>query len=140
MMVALAIASILLVALTVLFINTSAARNETDRVSRQIEAGRFALAELADDVRHAGYYGPIITAPTLPGGVTSRPDPCSQVLTDIQNSLGLPVQGYLGAASASAIDAGKLGCLNAKAGYKPNTAVLVVRRADTTIAGASTTS
>lgn len=54
MMVALVIASLLLVALTVLFINTSAARNETDRASRQIEAGRFALSELADDIRHAG--------------------------------------------------------------------------------------
>jgi prepilin-type N-terminal cleavage/methylation domain-containing protein len=67
MMVALAIASVLLVALTVLFINTSAARTETDRASRQIEAGRFALGELADDIRHAGYYGAIINAPTFAG-------------------------------------------------------------------------
>src|SRR5437764_4238552 len=140
MMVALAIASLLLVALTVLFINTSAARNETDRASRQIEAGRFALAELADDVRHAGYYGPIINAPPLPVTVRTLPDPCSQVLTDIQANLGLPVQGYVGAATAATIDAGKLGCLNAKAGYKANTAVLVVRRADTFIANSSPTS
>ena len=140
MMVALAIASLLLVALTILFINTSAARNETDRVSRQIEAGRFALGEIADEVRHAGYYGPIINAPTLPVSVTTLPDPCSQLLTDIQNNLGLPVQGYVGASTAAAIDPGKLGCLNAKAGYKANTAVLVVRRADTFIANASPTS
>ena len=125
MMVALAIASVLLVALTVLFINTSAARTETDRASRQIEAGRFALAELADDIRHAGYYGSIINAPTLPVSVTTLPDPCSQVVTDIQNNLGLPVQGYVGGSTAPVT------CINAKAGYKPNTAVLVVRRADT---------
>jgi type IV pilus assembly protein PilW len=123
MMVALVIASLLLVALTVLFINTSAARTETDRASRQIEAGRFALAELADDIRHAGYYGPIINAPTYASG--TLPDPCSQVVTDISTNLGLPVQGYVGGATAP------VSCLNAKAGYKPNTGVLVVRRADT---------
>ena len=132
MMVALAIASVLLVALTVLFINTSAARTETDRASRQIEAGRFALAELSDDIRHAGYYGAIINAPTFSGG--SLPDPCSQVVTDISSNLGLPVQGYDGGSTAPVT------CINAKAGYKPNTAVLVVRRADTFIASSSTTS
>ena len=135
MMVALAIASILLVALTVLFVNTSAARTETDRASRQIEAGRFALAELADDIRHAGYYGPIIVAPTYTGPVSATPpDPCSQVLTDIRANLGLPVQGYFGGATAPVT------CLTAaKFGYKANTAVLVVRRADTFISIATPT-
>ena len=137
MMVALAIASLLLVALTTLFVNTSVARSETDKMSRQIESGRFALSELADDVRHAGYYGPIINAPTLPVTVTTLPDPCSQTLADARNNLGLPLQGYAGGASATAL--GLATCLTAAAGYKPNTAVLVIRRVDTSIAAATPT-
>src|SRR5215510_3810575 len=89
MMVAIAISSLLLVALTTLFVNTSAARMETDRVSRQIESGRYAMGILSDDIRHAGYYGPLIDPPKLPA-MANLPDPCSQVLADFQANLGLP--------------------------------------------------
>ena len=136
LMVALAIGSLLLVALATLFINTSLARTEVDRASRQIESGRYAMQILSDEIRHAGYYGPLINPPTNTASITSLPDPCSTTLSDIQNNAFLPLQGYAGAASASAIDTGKLACITSAAGYKPNTAVLVVRRADTTIATA----
>ena len=140
LMVALAIASILLVALATMFINTSISRGELDKSSRQIESGRYAIQILSDEIRHAGYFGAIPNAPALPGTVTSLPDPCTTVLTDVQNSIGLPLQGYPGKSTAGALDTGKLACLNAAAGYKANTGVIVVRRADTSIAAAAPTS
>jgi type IV pilus assembly protein PilW len=135
-MISIAIGLLLLTVLVTLFANNSAARNEIDKSSRQIENGRYALQVLADDIRHAGYYGPLANAPTLDGSIVSLPDPCSTSIADIRANLGLPVQGYAGAASATAIDPGKLSCVStAAAGYKPNTAVLVVRRANTSSLG-----
>lgn len=131
LMVALAIASLLLGALAVMFVNTSIARGEIDRTSRQIESGRYAIQVLADDIRHAGYYGPLNNAPILPGSVTALPDPCSSTTATVQNSLAIPLQGYT--------DGSGLSCLNAAAGYKANTAVVVIRRADTTAATTSPT-
>jgi len=130
LMVALAIGSVLLLALATLFINASAARSEIDKTSRQIESGRYAMQVLSDEIRHAGYYGPLINAPTNTAALTALPDPCSTALTDIQNNAFLPVQGYAGAASAGALG---LSCINSAAGYKANTAVVVVRRIDTTV-------
>jgi len=48
LMVALAIASVLLLALAAMFINTSAARTELDKSSRQIESSRYAMQIIAD--------------------------------------------------------------------------------------------
>jgi type IV pilus assembly protein PilW len=134
LMVALAIASVLLLALAAMFIGTSMARNELDKSSRQIEGGRYAVQVLSDEIKHAGWFGALATAPTLPGSVTTLPDPCSNTLATVQNSIGLPLQGYAGGASSP------LTCINAAAGYKPNTAVIVVRRADTSIAATAPTS
>jgi len=136
LMVALAIGSVLLLALAAMFIGTSQSRNELDKSSRQIEAGRYAVQVVSDEIRHAGYFGALTNAPTLPGSVTTLPNPCSTTLATVQNSLGLPVQGYAGGASAPA----SVTCLNAAAGYKANTGIIVVRRADTTIAAAAPTS
>src|SRR4051812_30503294 len=139
LMVALAIASVLLLALAAMFINTSAARTELDKSSRQIEAGRYAMQVIADEIVHAGYFGALANAPSVPVTVTSLPDPCDFALATIQGSVAIPLQGYVGAASAANLDTGKLGCLNAAAGYKPLTAVLVVKRADTSISAAAPT-
>jgi type IV pilus assembly protein PilW len=138
MMVALAIASLLLLALATLFINTSNSRQEIDRASRQIESGRYAMQELSDEIRHAGYYGPLISPPTNTAGIAALPDPCSIAVADVQNDAFLPLQGYAGASTSANLDPGKLGCIGTAASYKPNTAVLVVRRTDTTITTAST--
>jgi type IV pilus assembly protein PilW len=128
LMVALALGLLILVGLSVLFANTSVARSEIDKASRQIENGRFALQTLGDDIRHAGYYGALANAPAAPGAL---PDPCSTVTADVQAGIGLPLQGYAGAAVAP------LGCLD---GYKPQTGVVVVRRASTAAPAASAAS
>jgi type IV pilus assembly protein PilW len=119
LMVGLTLGLLILVGLSTLFANTSVARGEIDKASRQIENGRFALQTLSDDIRHAGYYGALANAPDVPAAL---PDPCSTATADVQAAIGLPLQGYAG----GAID--PLGCLD---GYKPQTAVLVVRRAST---------
>lgn len=134
LMISLTIGLFLVVGLAVLFSSMSSTRNELDKSSRQIENGRYAIQQLVDGVRHAGYYGTLVSAPTLPGTMTlaTLPDPCSTTLSDVQTSIGLPLRGYAGAATSGALDGGKLGCLN---NYKPNTAVLVVRRANTSVVG-----
>jgi len=119
LMVALVLGMLLLVGLATLFANTSVARSEIDKAGRQIENGRFALQTLSDDVRDAGYYGPLNEAPAPPGG--APPDPCLSPTT-----LGLPIQGY--------VDNTGLTCVQGAAvGYKAGTAVLVVRRASTAL-------
>lgn len=121
LMVSIALGLLVLAGLVALFANTSFARNEIDKAGQQIENGRYALQLMTDDVRHAGYFGPLAVAPVA----TVVPNPCVITVPEVSDGLGVPVQGYAGAA------ADPTGCLT---GYKPNTAVLVVRRANTVAA------
>ena len=136
LMVAMAIASVLLVALAAMFVNTSAARGEMDKASRQIETGRYAMQILADEIAHAGYYGALANPPSLPVTVTSLPDPCDFAVATVQGSVAIPLQGYAGKPTSAALG---ISCIDAAAGYKPNTAVIVVKRADTSIAATAAT-
>ncbi|MBL8473335.1 MAG: PilW family protein [Rhodocyclaceae bacterium] len=136
LMVAITISLLLLTGLTSIYLSNSRSRSELDKSTRQIENGRYAMELLSDDIRHAGFYGPMTTAPSLPASITALPDPCYTALDgsadDLQSALGLPLQGYAGTTTAAALDT-KLGCLKTAAvGYKPNTAVMVVRRIATT--------
>ena len=139
LMVALAIASVLLLALAVMFMNTSIARTELDKSSRQIESGRYAMSILSDEIQHAGYYGALANAPTAALG--ALPDGCANAVATVKNSISLPLQGYPGATDASQLDPGNMACLDtAAAGYKTETGVIVVKRADTSVAGSTPTS
>lgn len=132
-MVSLTLALLILGGLVTLFSNTSVARGEIDKTSRQIENGRFAMQTLSDEIRHAGYFGALANAPAVPANM---PDPCSTAVSvgtpdvGIGQGIGLPVQGYAGQPTLAAMTA-ILSCLDAAAGYRPNTAVLVVRRVST---------
>jgi type IV pilus assembly protein PilW len=136
LMVAMAIASVLLVALAAMFVNTSAARGEMDKSSRQIETGRYAMQILADEITHAGYFGALANPPSLPVTVTSLPDPCDFAVATVQGSVAIPLQGYVGKPTTAALG---ISCIDAAAGYKPGSAVIVVKRADTSIAAAAAT-
>jgi len=125
LMISIVIGLLLLVAVTSIFVNTSASRNEIERTSRQIENGRYAVELLSDDVRLAGFFGELdVSTIASPGAL---PDPCSAVLTDLQASLPLHLQGYPGGAGAPA-------CIPA---IKSNTDILVVRRTRACVAGVS---
>lgn len=126
LMVSITIGLLVLAGVITVFANTSAARNEVERTSRQIENGRYASELLSEDLRLAGFYGELnaasVTAPTaLPG------DPCSLTVADWNSWIPVHVQAYDDAGFASA------NC--ALTNLKPNTDVLVVRRARACVAG-----
>jgi type IV pilus assembly protein PilW len=123
LMVGMTLGLLILVVMVTLFANTSVARGEIDKSSRQIENGRYALQVLSEEIRHAGYYGPMLNPPPLPGGI---PDPCLITTAAVQGGLGLAIQGSAPASSAAAFPT----CLKTPAaGYRDGTAVVVVRRA-----------
>ena len=136
LMISLTIGLVLLVGVTSLIVAQSSSRNELDKSSRQVENGRYALETLRNDIEHAGFYSNY-SPPS--GSIKSIPDPCD--ITDntanlgttgnlgwINNSLAtptipVPIFGYIGGATDPTT-----GCLP---NYKPNTAVLVIRRTET---------
>lgn len=135
LMVAVALGLLILTGLVTVFVNASAARNEIERTSRQIENGRYAIEILSDDLRLAGFYGELNPATALtnltpvPQPTSMNPaddpasDPCSTTVADWERALYLHVQGY-------AASNGGLSCLSATTyKYKAGTDVLVVRRA-----------
>src|SRR4029077_20013538 len=66
LMIALTLAGILLLGLSVFFVSSSRSFSEAERVSRQIENGRYAASLLAEDIRHAGFYGEVSNVINLP--------------------------------------------------------------------------
>lgn len=123
MMVSITIGLLILAGLTSILVNNSRARSEIERTNRQIENGRYALQLLSDDLRLAGYY-----AEFDPSGLTlpsTLPDPCLTSPGDLQDALMLHVQGADNAATIPS-------CLS---DVKPDTDILVIRRASTCEAG-----
>src|SRR5512136_1269603 len=57
LMVAIALGLMILSAIGLLFANNSRVRQETEKTSQQIENGRYAIKQLVDNIRLAGYYG-----------------------------------------------------------------------------------
>ena len=92
LMISLTLGLILLAALLTVFSNSSAARSELERTSRQIENGRYAIQLLADDFRVAGFYGEFnVGAMPVPAVL---PDPCSTNPADWNTAIPLHLQGY----------------------------------------------
>ncbi|MFL6674799.1 MAG: PilW family protein [Massilia sp.] len=123
LMIAAAIGLSLLAGLSLMFVKNTRAQSEIEKANRQVENGRFALDLLAVDLRNAGYYGEF--DPTTLPDPAALPAPCAGTLDDLKAGLALPVQGIDNATTG-------LDCL---ADVRPNTDVLVVRRASTCIAG-----
>lgn len=137
LMVALALAGILLLGLAVFFVSSSRSYSEAERVSRQIENGRYASSLIAEEIRHAGFYGevknvtllPTSPAPSslipLPGAI---PNPCDTAIANVKAAVPLPIQGVdsPGAAPTCITDA------------LAGTDMIVIRRANTTTVTAAT--
>jgi type IV pilus assembly protein PilW len=127
LMVSITLGLMILSGVLIVFVNTSTARNEVERMSRQIENGRYASEILTQDLRLAGFYGEL-DAGSLPAPGALPADPCSLSVANWNAWIPVHLQGYdNGAGFASA------NC--ALANLKPNTDVLVVRRARTCFAG-----
>ena len=126
LMVSMTIGLMLLATLLVVFANASSARGELERASRQIENGRYAVELLSDDLRIAGFLGEVnVGALAAPAAL---PDPCSIVPADWEAAMPVHIQGY---------DAGFGAPPCIPADLKPNTDILVVRRARTCVAGSA---
>jgi type IV pilus assembly protein PilW len=135
LMVALALAGIILLGLSAYFVTSSRAFSETERVSRQVENGRYASSLLAEEIRHAGFYGEVGNVVNLPPTSAialpaSMPDPCATAIASVKAALPLAVQGV------DAPDALTSACQTALPDYVSGTDVLVVRRAHTTTVAA----
>jgi type IV pilus assembly protein PilW len=128
LMVSITLGMLILSGVLVVFVNTSAARNEVDRTSRQIENGRYASELLSEDLRLAGFYGELNPASiTAPGALPA--DSCSVTAADWRAWIPVHLQGY--------DDSGFTSANCTLTNLKANTDVLVVRRARTCAAGVS---
>lgn len=131
LMVSITIGLLVVAGLVGLVASTSASRGELEKLNLQIENGRYAFETLADDVRHAGYFGFYQAVRESPPPAT--PDACATDVTAMKNSLNTPVQGIsnYGAANTSAVRAAIFSCLPATA-IVSGTDVLAIRRVSTT--------
>ena len=102
--------------------STSHSRTELDRGLQQIENSRYAMQTLANDLRHAGYYGRYLGELATPAAL---PDPCAASLAALEAGMALPVQGYDSPATLPP----ELAACMSSANYVPRTDILVVRRA-----------
>lgn len=125
LMVAITIGLLVLLAMTALLSQQNRARDELGKSAAQNENGRYALMLLQSDLQHAGFYGQFDGSGALPAAL---PNPCSTVPANIEEAMGMPVQGY--DAVAHPIPAPLSGCL-ADANHVAGTDVLVVRRLHT---------
>ena len=147
LMISLVIGLVILGALVALFSGTSRANREMATANSVIENGRFAIQLLENDVVHAGFWGsyvPVYDDQTavLPPADTDVPsvvpDPCRDYITEpwdaayVTGLLGIPVQVY----AVAAVDAGT-SCEDVVTSAVANSDVLVVRHAETCVAGAA---
>jgi type IV pilus assembly protein PilW len=127
-MIAITLGLLVIVGMTMLFVNSRQAQGEIEKANRQIESGRFAMQLMTDDVRHAGFYGEFDPSNLVAGAL---PDPCSTTLADLRAALPYPIQGYDNGGSLSGTCSGILTDL------KANTDILVLRRTSTSVSNAT---
>jgi type IV pilus assembly protein PilW len=127
LMISITIGLILLAAMASLFGNATRAHRELINSAQESDNGSYAIATLAEDLRHAGYYGGAYSAQgVLPAAL---PDPCVvNSVPALAAGLVFPVQGY-DAAGASPVS-----CIPAT-DFVAGTDVIVIRRASTIVTG-----
>src|SRR5689334_7128854 len=121
-MVAMAIGVVVIAALAALYAGITRSNVALANASQQLQNGSYGVRFIAEDLRHAGYYGGAFSA--LPAPLV-LPDPCqTSDVAALRAALVFPVQGY------DAPAASPLACIPAS-DFVPGTDVLVVRRAST---------
>ncbi len=149
LMVAMGISTLLMAALASIFATSVSTREKIDHEGQKIEAARYSLDTLAEDIRLAGYFGTL--APSLPGlgivnGATPADwkyvDPCSTTSGDLPGwstaaaqatpatnvDVPMPIFGYEAHGTGS-LPSALTACLD---NYRTGTDVFVIRRASTT--------
>jgi len=135
LLIATALGLVIVAALTQLFSDVSRTNREMAKASSQIENARFAIQYLRNDIVHAGYWGPFIPQfddlmfadPPLdrPSAVV---DVCDNSSWTARNLLGVPVDAYEAVPSS---------CASVLTDHLSGTDILVVRHAETCVAGAT---
>lgn len=140
LMIAMTIGLLLLSGLAMIFVNTSDANRELQKIAQQIENGRYSIETISQDLRLAGFYGHIHDLSAIPVPATIPPDPCEDSDTAaLRSALHYPVQGYRGTihasnpASDAAADISGTSCggFLTSANLRKGSDVLVIRRLDT---------
>ena len=127
LLIAITVSLFMLAGLVSVFATSNQTYLDLSRASQQIENGRLAMQMLTDDIAHAGFFGrfsaglPVGSAPLLPCEASN--------MVNLRNDAALPVYGYNAPASVPAA----LTCLDAN-NFLPGTDILVIRRADSTMA------
>jgi type IV pilus assembly protein PilW len=142
LMVAIVVGLLIIAALGALFLNISRTNAEMAKTNSQIENGRFAIQLLQNDIVHGGFWGEHVpqfddlTLTAAPfDAPTAVPNPCLSytapwAATHITNLIGIPVQVYGGTPPSGS------GCMtNLATNKQANTDILVVRHAETCVAG-----
>ena len=133
LLISIALGLVILTALIVLYGNVSRTNFEMAKTNQLIENGRFAIQLLQEDVAHAGFWGAVESAPT------AVPDPClayanwptdaAELAAYKANLMAIPVQGYADGSTLA-------GCGAGLANVVAKSDVLIVRHANTCVAGA----
>lgn len=125
LMVALTVGLILLAGLTTIFVANSHTRDYIERANQQLENGSYSMKVIMTDLSNAGYFAEF--DPTQLVATTTLPSVCDTSLSNLKNSIPIPVQGQ---------DGGSIGaCIGTD--VRANTDVLVVRRTSTCVAGSA---
>ncbi|MBF0126449.1 MAG: PilW family protein [Magnetococcales bacterium] len=132
-MISMTIGLVILLAIISMLASSSRTQKEMDQASQIVGNGNFAINELYDNLRNAGYFGHyFFNAQSYSGA--ALPDPCD--VSDhaaLLNALAMPVQGYAPASLTTRVDFTGTDCaaLLTSANLQPGSDVLVLRRADT---------
>jgi len=137
LMISITLGLMILSGVAIVFENTSSARNEVERTSRQIENGRYAVEVISDDLRLAGFYGELDVGP-LATAALALPlplpvDQCSLDAADWNSWIPLHVQGFDNGAGFDKVTTSDC----ALADHKAGTDILLIRRARTCLATAA---
>ncbi|MFN5744869.1 MAG: PilW family protein [Methylococcaceae bacterium] len=131
-MLALALGLTVMLGIAKLSLQASQNHRSLRQGSQEIENGRYALAMLAEELEHAGFYGDFSPAEAqinLPETLSDLPDPCDLGTQTLTNGLLFPVVAYASSPGKS--------CESALTGRVNGTGVLVIRRASTEVIDAA---
>lgn len=140
LMISITLGLVITLALIMLFLNISRASTDLVRSNLMIENGRTAMQILQQDVAHGGFWGAYVpdfdnlTLTSTPSDVPAEPPPdiclayssATWDTTYLRQLVGLPVQSF---------DAVPATCTSVISNLQPNTDIVVVRHAETCLAG-----
>ncbi len=134
-MVTLVITMVLMTAMAGIFQQSISTRTQVEREGQRLESSRFSLDTLTEDIRLAGYYGPL----TIPSGSLDwvYADPCTEgagwsaTVASTTRTVPFAIYGYEAHKANITSPPGCISVAN-KSVYRAGTDILVIRRVSTT--------